>query len=179
MSESHQVAKTGPAYNTQPAGLEKWVDQTVKQLPQIPENGRNWLADNAWWLALLGGVLSLWALWGAWQASQYANQIGLWADQIGRAYGVPTTSSQLGVMWYVALAAIAVQAVFMFLAFQALKEHKKSGWNLLFYSSLVSVVVGLAYLFVPAYGVGSLIGMLLGTAIGWYVLFNVRSHFVK
>lgn len=178
MSESNRES-TGPAFNTQPAGLEKWVDQTVKQLPAIPANGRKWLADNAWWLALVGGILSVWGLWSMWQAANLVNQLGAWADRISASYGVATTSSQLGVMWYAALAAMAVQAVLMFLAFQPLKEHKKSGWNLLFYSSLVSLVVGVVYLFVPAYGISSLLGMVVGTAIGWYILFNIRGHFTK
>jgi hypothetical protein len=180
MSEMKQEHKSSPAYNTQPAGLEKWANEIVRSLPfQIPEGGRKWLAENAWWLTLAGGILTTWGLWNTWRASQVVNQIGAWADQVSRSLGVATTTSELGFGWYIILAMLAAQAALMFMAFQPLKEHKKSGWNLLFYSSLVSTVMGVAYVFIPYYGFGSLIGMVIGVAIGWFVLFNVREYFTK
>lgn len=175
---SEQVKST---YDTQPAGLEKWLDETYKKLPiQLPEGARKWLADNAWWLTLIGGILSLWGAWGFWQAGHYLSSWARWADEVNRAYGVNTSSTtDLSVMWYVALAAMLVQAVLYLLAFSKLKEHKKSGWNLLFYSSLVSLVMGIVYIFVPGYGAGSLIGVAIGAIIGWFFLFQVRGKFVK
>jgi len=45
--------------------------------------------------------------------------------------------------------------------------------------SLVNIVVGLVYILVPGYGLGSLIGALLGAAISWFFLFQIRSRFAK
>lgn len=168
-------------YNTQPAGLEKWVDGTLnKNFPvQLPDGAKKWLADNSWWLALVGGVLSLWSAWGFWQAAHYVSQWARLADDLARYSGVNTVSSSLGLTWWLAFAAILAQGVLMLVAYPKLKAHSKSGWNLLFYSSFISLAVGVLYLLTPAYGFGSLIGTLLGTAIGWWVLFQMRGHFVK
>lgn len=167
------------SYNTQPAGLEKWLDETYKKGPQLPDGGKKWLGDNAWWLALIGGILSLWGAWGFWNASQYVSTIGRWADDISRVTGVDYGTSSLGFAWYVALAAMVLQGVLLLMAFQKLKVHQKSGWNLLFYSSLVSLVMGVVYIMVPGYGAGSLIGTAIGAVIGWFFLFQARGKFVK
>lgn len=169
---------TKSSYNTQPAGLEKWLDETYKKLPvQLPEGARKWLADNAWWLTLLGGILALWGAWGFWQTGHYVSDLARWADQLSRATGGTGTSTDLGVMWYLALASLVVEGVLYLMAFSSLKEHKKSGWNLLFYASLVGVVMGVLQAFVPGYGMGSLVGVVIGVVIGWFVLFQVRSKF--
>ena len=81
-------------------------------------------------------------------------------------------------MWYVALVAMLVQGILYLVAVPMLKNHQKSGWNLVFYASLVSVAMGVVYLFVPGYA-GSIVGVVLGAVIGWFFLFQVRSKFVK
>jgi len=165
----------GPAYNTQPAGLEKSLhDFYTKTINlNLPVGGQKWLADNSWWLALVGGLLSLWSAWSFWSIAHYASQWLHWAG------AVTGTSTNLAVTWYIALIAILVQAVLLLLAVQQLKAHKKSGWNLLFYTSYVSVITGVIDLFVPGYGFGSLIGMIIGALIGWFFLFQIRRYFVK
>ena len=170
MSEHVKVA-----YDSKSAGLEKWLDETYKKLPvQLPDGARKWIADNAWWLTLIGGVLSLWGAWGFWQTAHYVSQLNDWA----RAAGV-STAPNLSVMWYVVLVTMLVEAVLYLMVVSKLKAHQKGGWNLIFYASLVSVVMGLVYLFVPSYGFGSLVGVALGAIIGWFFLFQVRSKFVK
>lgn len=163
------------------SGLEKWVDEIVnkKQPLQLPTNARKWIADNSWWIILIGGVLSLWSTWGFWQAGHYIDGLNRWANEVSKMYGGNTYATELGPMWYVALAGIALEGILMLLAVSKLKNHQKSGWNLVFYSTLVSLVVGVAYLLVPAYGFGSLIGTLIGTAFSWFFLFQVRSRFIN
>lgn len=160
-------------------GLEGWLDGIfgAKFPVQIPKAGREWIVKVSPWLALVGGILSLWAAWAFWQAGHYVNRLADWANSLSVAYGAPVTSTHLGLMWYVALVVLVVQAVFMLLAFPALRDHKKRGWNLLFYSSLVALVLGVVELFVSGYGFGSLIGSLIGTAIGMFLLFQVRSYY--
>jgi len=170
-----------PVFNTQPTGLEKWLDETNRKLSfQLPEEGRKWIANNVWWLTLIGGILSLWGAWGFWQLGHTVSSWGRWAEEVGRAYGVDTAgTSSLGVTWYLALAVMLVQGVLLLVAFQQLKEHKKSGWNLLFYSSLLSVLLGFVYIFVPGYGAANLIGWVIGAVISWFFLFQIRKYFVK
>ena len=182
MSE-HDTKPTehGAAYNTKPAGLEKWADGVFgKNAPfKMPEGGRAWFANNVWWLALIGGVLSLWAAWSAWQTTRYVSQWSTYLDEAARQLGTPTVGSTFGFTYYLALAAMATQGVLLLMAFQKLKIQQKAGWNLIFYSSLISLVVGVLYLFTPYYGPSSLIGVAIGVAIGWWVLFQIRGKFNK
>ncbi|MGB2731857.1 MAG: chromate transporter, partial [Microgenomates group bacterium] len=55
------------------------------------------------------------------------------------------------------------------LALPGLFKRKKSGWNMLFYSSLVSVAGSLVAL--------NLVGAVLNAVIGWYFIFQVRSMY--
>jgi hypothetical protein len=53
------------------------------------------------------------------------------------------------------------------------------GWNLLYYNMMLNLVVGILYLFVSGYGAANLIGSVIGVAIGWFFLFQVRSQFAR
>lgn len=162
------------------SGLEGWLDGVFgDKFPiQLPKAAREWIVKVSPWLALIGGVLSLWASWSFWRAGHYVNQWVDWANTLSAAYGGERVT-HLGLMWYVSLIVLLVQAVLMLLAFPGLRDRKKVGWNLVFYSSLVSIVVGVVQLFVSGYGFGNLIGTLIGAAIGMFILFQVRSYYKK
>ena len=168
-------------YNTQPAGLEKALDEFFNKKIglKLPEGGRVWLSKNAWWLALLGGVFSLWSVLGFWRLGHTADRFVDFANQLSQVYGGAAVSHHLGFMWYIALVAMLVQGVILLLAVSPLKAMKKVGWNWLFYSMLLSVVLGVVELFVPGYGFGSLIGLIIGSLIGGFLLFQTRAKFAK
>jgi hypothetical protein len=170
MSEN---AQTRTQYDTQPAGLEKWLDQQSKASPlQLPADAKKWIADNAWWIALIGGLLSAGGALAFWQVAHAA-------DELVRVYGVLTGTTSLGFMWYVLLIVMAASAALMLLAVSPLKNHRKMGWNLLYYNMMLNLVVGILYLFVSGYGAANLIGSVIGVAIGWFFLFQVRSQFAR
>ncbi|HRJ06132.1 MAG TPA: hypothetical protein PK096_01015 [Candidatus Saccharibacteria bacterium] len=179
MSESTQTNSV--KFNANIAGLEQLLDDTVnkKQPLQLPTNVRKWLADNVWWMSLAGGVLSLWGAWSFWQVGHYLSGVSTYLNELARVSGTTAYSADLGVMWYVALIGLVIEGILLLLATSKLKQGSKSGWNLLFYTSLVSLAVGLVYLFVPGYGFGGLLGTLVGTAVGWFFLFQIRSRFTK
>lgn len=168
-------------FNTQPAGLEKWADGVfgANAPVKMPEGGRTWIANNIWWLALAGGVFSLIGAWNAWRTTQYVSQLGTYLDEVARQYGTPTVQSSFGLTYYLALAAMVAQGVLMLMAFQKLKAHQKAGWNLVWYSSLISLAIGVLYIFTPYYGVMSLVMVAIGVAIGWWVMFQIRGKFNK
>jgi len=161
------------------SGLEGWLDGIFgdKFPVQLPKAAREWIVKVSPWLALIGGVLGLWASWSFWQAGHYVNKLVEWANTLSTAYGGSATSTHLGLMWYIALVVLLLQSVLMLLAFPGLRDRKKSGWNLIFLSSRVSLVLGLVQLFVSGYGFGSLVGSLIGAAISFYILFQIRSYY--
>ena len=160
--------------------VENWLVSVNKQLPQIPKKGRDVIAQLAPWLALAGGIVSILSLLWFWRAGHTVNRIIDISNDIIRTYGGTTidTSPSLGVTWYLALVLMAVQAFLLLAAFPKLKDSKKAGWNLLFYNALLAALIGIVYLVTPGYGFGSLFGSFIGTAIGLYLLFQVRDHFI-
>ncbi len=162
-------------YNTQPAGLEKKLDEMYKKWPQLPEGFKKWLANNVWWLALIGAILSALSVLSAWN---YATKVSQVSD-VARSYGVDLYYGESSTYWWLMMAASAVEAVLLFMAFQKLKEHKKEGWNLLFYTSLVSIGALVVVAFFSASVVGTLIGAAIGALISWFFLFSIRSKFTK
>jgi hypothetical protein len=177
MSEKHDVKSINR--NARMTGLESWLDDVVnRQQPlQMPASARQWIADNAWWITLIGGIVSLLAAWNYWQLGQMFNGANRLAEEVTRLYGSTTYAAELGPMWYLALLGLVVQGGLLLLAVSKLKEHKKSGWDLLFYASLASLVIGLLYLVIPGYGFGGLLGSVVGAAVSWFFLFQVRSRF--
>ncbi len=163
------------------SALEKWLEGINKQLPQIPKKGQDVIAQLAPWLALAGGIFSLIGTWGFWQAGHAVNRLVDWSNNLSRIYGTGEVIStpSLGFTWYLSLVLLLVQAALLLAAFPKLREGKKSGWDLLFYDSLLGVLIGLVYIFTPGYGFFSFIGYLIGAAISFYLLFQVRSHFTK
>ncbi len=161
--------------------LENWLLGINKQLPQIPQKGRDVIAQLTPWLALAGGLFTLLSTWWFWQAGHAVNSLINYSNDLNRIIGgsVIDTTPDLGFTWYFALVLLALQAILLLMAFPKLKEGKKSGWNLLFYNVLLGVLTGLVYLFTPSYGIGSFFGSVIGAAIGFYLLFQIRDHFTK
>lgn len=157
--------------------LEKPLDDAFKGLPQLPENVRKGLAGAMPWLTLAGGVLSLLGAYYLYQAVVWVNQ---WAAQVNSLYAgaYSTPVAGIGFMAWAGLIILAVQAVLFFMAFPALRTYKKRGWDLVFWASLVSVVYGVvANLFSGYVNIGQLIFSLLGSAVGLYLLFQIRPYY--
>lgn len=161
--------------------LETTLDDSLnKKAPKLPEETRKSLAGMLWVLALIGGVAQLYMAWRLWDWGHYADQALDAYNSIAAAYGVETSGTDLGLMFYLGLVTLAVSGALLLLAAPGLKAMKKAGWNLVFYSLLVNVLYGVISLFIDTYGgFGNLFGSLVGSLIGAYLLFQVRGHFMK
>jgi hypothetical protein len=153
--------------------LEVVVASWYKSAPHLPKDGQRWLADNAWWLALLGlilgslGILSV--LLGVLLAGTLLAGVG---GPIGAAIG--------GIAFFavfVSLAFAIADMVITAMAISPLKAKQKRGWSLLFLMALINVL-SLAVSFLFQLNLFSLIWGLLFAAVGGYFLFEVRDYFV-
>lgn len=164
-----------PPYNTQPAGLEQWLDTTfnTKAPFQLPYGLRVWLADNAWWLVLVGAGLSL---IGVLQAYFAMNATENFVATYGMRDMVTVSRSSV----YVSVLISVLSAVLLFMASSKLKLHEKDGWNLLYYNFLLASALSLlsGVLFNP-FGLAVLVWFVIGFAIGAFVLFQIRRYFSK
>lgn len=124
----------------------------VKKAPfQIPDGGREWIVKFGPWITVVLLVLTLPILLFA---------LGLGTILI--PFGGAAYATGFGFLTLVILIEIGL----MIAALPGLFARKMSGWMLLFYSQLVSIVYSLVS--------GSIIGGLLMGLISLYILFQVR-----
>ncbi len=161
--------------------LETNLDNVFgKQAPSLPENGKKTLVEWMPWLSLLGGVLAAYTTYVLWHWAHLVSGLVNLANSLSAAYGgTQVVADRLTVTMWLSMGVMAATAVLYIAAFPALKERKKSGWNLLFYGLLLNAVYGVVVLF-SDYGTASnLIGSLIGSAIGLYLLFQIRGSYSK
>ncbi len=154
-------------------------DVFVKKAPVLPEGGKKFIVDIAPWLALVGGVLTLWAGLNLWHWAHTVNPLIDYANSLSAAYGgTKVAANNLSFGIWLGIAVLILEGILYLLAFPGLRARKKSGWNLVFYVSLINIVYGFILMFTAYGSVFSFIGSLIGSAIGMYLLFQVRSRYV-
>ncbi|MFZ1549733.1 MAG: chromate transporter [Microgenomates group bacterium] len=129
----------------------------VKKAPfQLPEGVKEFIVTFGPWFTLVTLVLALPVLLAAIGLGAFLAPFAVLGGANAAAFTVGTVFS---------LATLVLEA----LALPGLFKRKKSGWNMLFYSSLVSVAGSLVAL--------NLVGAVLNAVIGWYFIFQVRSMY--
>lgn len=125
----------------------------VKKAPfQIPAGGRELIVKFGPWIAVVLLILTL--------------PLVLFALGLGTVlmpFGGPRYAAGFGFLTLV----VFVEFGLMIAALPGLFARKTSGWTLLFYSQLVSIVYSLLS--------GSIVGGLIGGLIALYILFQVRT----
>ena len=160
--------------------LEDSLAGLYKGAPHLPENARKTLVQWVPWINLVVGLLTLWMAWGIWHWAHYSAAINSainYVNSIGAAYGVAPITHRFSVGIWLVLIVSLVEAALLLMAFSPTKDHKKSGWDLMFYVALLNVVAGVVYVFTDYGGVSHLIGEIIGSAIGLYFLFEIRSYY--
>jgi hypothetical protein len=159
--------------------LEKRLDNIfVKQAPELPANGKKALVKYLPWVNLILGLLALYTVYVLWHWAHLANNLVNYANSLSAAYGGPQiANSRMTFGIWLGLIVLAVEAVLYIAAYPATRDRKKSGWDLMFYALLINVVYGILVLFTDYGGVGSLIGALVGSGIGLYLLFQIRDSY--
>lgn len=138
--------------------LEAWMAEMFKNAPHLPEGGKKWIVDVAPYIALVFGILGVVSL--------------VFASGAGVVVSLVTLGAGLGVTLHLIISLVA--AILFLMAYKGLKARTKSGWNFVFYSSLVSLI-GTVVGIVTMYGMN--IGGLIGSLIGFYILFEIREYY--
>jgi hypothetical protein len=159
--------------------LEAMAEGWLKNAPHLPLNGQKWLAQNVWWIALIGAISTgLGLIFGIFAL------IALLAPPV-YVYYVPLVIVS---GWAIASAVIAlvfyiIHGLLLAFSVKPLKDMQKKGWVLLFIALLAQVlnVVIMALLNLFSVNIAgfffSLIFSAIGIVIGAYFLFEIRSQF--
>ncbi len=153
----------------------------VKKAPfQIPDNGRKAIVEWLPWISVVVGAISLFAGLALWKSAHTVNRFVDNANDWLKAYGAEPVHSthNIGLFFYIALAVIVVQGALALYAFPGLKaRNKKTGWNILLLSTVLNLFYGV-FVFISDYGdFGNIVGSLLGTLIGLYILAQIKSYY--
>jgi hypothetical protein len=138
------------------------LEDTFKSLPKLPKGFTDFIVAITPWVSLIGGILLLVVI-------GILGLIGLLASFVAAAVGV---APQYVVMMIVHLAIAILQGLIMLMAFKPTQDRKMAGWRLLGYSQLLSVISTILTL-----NVGDIISGLIGAAIGFYILFQIKHYY--
>lgn len=152
--------------------IENMVAQWYKGAPHLPKNGQQWLAKNAWWLALISVIVGAMGIFALLSITLFAGAVLTAAG--GVAGAAIAGFSMIVVLVYLAIAVVSL--IITVMAISPLKALKKRGWTLLFLTVLLTVVEKVVY-FVFDYNFFSLIWSLLMSAVVAYFLFEIRGFF--
>jgi len=146
-------------------GLKQGVSQLedtlevylVKKAPfSIPENWKELIVQFTPYLTILGIVGSVLILFGA-LVSPFTAFLG---PRYALSYSFNYVLSMVALVVVVVLEAMAVPSLF---------KRQEKAWRFLFYASLVNAVSGFLG--------GDWVGMIIGTLLFWYVLFQVKEYY--
>ncbi len=158
--------------------LEQALLPLFKGLPSLPESAKKTLVKIWPVLALIFGIIQLWAVYVLWNLGHSTNVAVDYANQLSIAAGTGTIVSSLGFFYYLGLGVLVIDAVILLLAVSPLNARRKNGWDLLFLGATLNLVYGLVILFDSYYGgFGNLVSSLIGSAIAYYFLFQVRDSY--
>ncbi len=128
-----------------------------KKAPALPDNVKESIVKFAPWLTLIVLIISLPAV---------LVLFGIGAVFMPFAYmgGV-----HMGTTYTLSLIILAVSLVLEALAIGPLMKRSKKGWNLVFYSTLISLVSSLVAF--------QIVNLIVGALVSFYILFQIRSYY--
>ncbi len=161
--------------------LEDVLAKSFAQLPfHLPKNGRKWLGDNIWWIAIIFAAFSILSVLGhlgmLLRTDEVMAQIKGWFDLLG----IPQPVLRLAIasLW-VTLIATAAEAVLEIAAVKPLKAKNEQGWKLMFLGLLVAVLGGIIAGFLDRSFFGTLLSAAISLAMGGFFLFEIRDQFTS
>ncbi len=156
--------------------IETKLNDIFKGLPAMPDSGKESLVK-AWpYIALIFGILQLIAAWSLWRLTSYAERL---SNLVALYTATNPLSSYDKTIIYLGVIMLVVDAVILLMAYPHLVTRSRKGWDLLFLAALVNVGGGVVQIFINGRGFGSFIFGLLGSAVGFYLLFQVRAKYSK
>lgn len=157
-----------PPFSGPLASFEAWLyDMVYEKIPyKLPKSVQDALVQYGPWVTLVVAILSLPAIFAIFGLGAVVSYYGALA---GVVYGP---------LYYVAIGVLVLQVVLMILAISPLLKRQRRGWLLVFYATTISVLYSLVNSFASGYfALFGLLWGLVGAAISYYVLFQIRAHY--
>ncbi|HSW77362.1 MAG TPA: hypothetical protein VLG36_01015 [Candidatus Chromulinivoraceae bacterium] len=153
--------------------LEVTVASWYKNVPHLPKSGQKWLAENIWWLTLVGVILGALGIISTLFVTMLA---GVALVGFGGVVGAAVGGLAL-IAVLVTLAFAVIDVLIGATAIMPLKSMQQKGWSLLFLMALVNTA-SLVVSFLFHFELFGLIWGLLWIAVGLYFLYEIHDYFV-
>ncbi len=151
-----------PDYKASFGQLETLLDDYLgKKAPALPDNIKETLVSFAPYLAIIGIVLALPALFALLGIGAMMRPFTAF---LGASYMM-----SYGWGYYIGVIGLLISAVLEALAIQGLFKRSMESWRLMYYSSLVSFVASILQ--------GAISSAIIGGLIGMYILFQVKPKY--
>ncbi len=160
--------------------LEKKLADVFKGAPKLPENVKATLVRVWPYIALVAGLVQLFVALSFYNVTRLVvgpaldYEKGLFITTSGRTLGPQGFDRTL---IYLAIFTLLVDAVIMLMAYPKLQQKSKKGWDLLFLAAVINVGYAVMALFLYSGGIPNFIASLIGSAAGFYLLFQVREKY--
>lgn len=158
--------------------IENALAPLFKEFPALPVGAKRALVKYWPIIAAVLGVAQLIAVLSLWRLGHAATNIANYANQLSIAAGTGPITPELGIFYFLGLAVLFLDGTLLLMAYAPLAARRKKGWDLVFLASLVNVAYGFLLMFDPYYGgFMQFVSSLVGSAIGWYFLFQIRDMY--
>ncbi len=138
--------------------LTRQIASLVAKLPQLPHNVRAIIVKIAPWLTIVGIVLAVPGILAVFGMTVF------W----GAAAALTPT---LGTGVLISIAFAAAMVVLYIMALPGLFHRKTSGWRFMYYAVLIGAVQSILAL--------NIVGLVVGTGISLYLLFQVKDLYTS
>ena len=159
--------------------IEDWAEDLHKKLPHLPKSAQTWLAQNIWWIAIVGAGLSAISVIASLQfIATLSSPTAFYGYPL---VGVTHTGYAITTA-LISLAFVVVTGLLLALAVKPLRAQSRKGWTLLFYALLVEAVSVVVNAIVNFNIFGFFFQIIFGAvfvAITAYFIFEIRSHFLR
>ncbi len=142
--------------------LEKMLDEYLgKKAPAMPENIKETLTSFAPYLAIIGIVISLPAIFAI-------LGIGAALGPLGALTGASYMMT-FGPAYYIGVVGLIISVIFEGLAIPGLFKRSMGAWRFMYYASLANFAASVLQ--------GNFVSAIIGGLIGMYILFQVKNKY--
>lgn len=155
---------------------DKKLEPYFKDAPKLSESGKTSMVK-AWpWIALISGVLQIYASFGLWRLAHPSQTYGAYYESIyGKGAQVVSGGDKFFI--YLGFLLLLVNGVILLLSYQKLAKKLRSGWDLLYLGALVNAGYALISLFITDRGFFHFLFSALASVVIFWLLYQVKNHY--
>lgn len=161
--------------------IEVTIGGWMKDMPHLPVNGQKWLAQNIWWIAAVGAVLTgIGILFSIAGLVTMISLLGAVNSTVYGYYAAADVTTATVINAVISLVFSVAQVILLAMAINPLKAMQKKGWTYLLMVWIISALATVLSAIMSFSVLGFIVGMIfgaIGLAVSSYLLFEMHGQF--